>query len=131
MVEDDRERLGLLPLAIPLVVFREKGELTGDGRAVVAGGDKLCEAKLVEVSGEVFEEVALERFTAAALDNLVATGVAIEFQIGLDPFLDVHILSIKLVLLRYICSVQICILGTCRHLRNYATSDRMWLKART
>mgnify|MGYP003693748643 CR=1 FL=1 len=31
MVEDDGERLGLLALAIPLVVFREQGALAGDG----------------------------------------------------------------------------------------------------
>jgi len=99
MVEGDGERLGLLALAIPLVVFREQGALAGDGRAVVAGGDELFEAELGEVGGKVLEEVALERVVAVAIDDLAAKGVGVELQVGLDLFLDVDILGIELVLL--------------------------------
>jgi hypothetical protein len=99
MVEDDGERLGLLALAIPLVVFREQGELAGDGGAVVAGGDELLEAELVEVGGEVLEEVALEGVVAVAVDDLAAEGVGVELEVGLDLLLDVDVLGVELVLL--------------------------------
>ena len=99
MVEDDGERLGLLALAIPLVVFREQGALARDGGAVVAGGDELFQAELVEVGGEVFEEVALEGVVAVAVDDLAAEGVGVELEVGLDLFLDVDVLSVELVLL--------------------------------
>jgi hypothetical protein len=73
--------------------------LAGDGGAVVAGGDELFEAELVEVGGEVLEEVALERVVAVAVDDLAAEGVGVELQVGLDLFLDVDVLGVELVLL--------------------------------
>ena len=98
MVEDDGERLWLLALAIPLVVFGEQGALAGDGGTVVAGGDELFEAKLVEVGGEVLEEVALEGVVAVAVDDLAAEGVGVELKVSLDLFLDVDVLGVELVL---------------------------------
>jgi hypothetical protein len=93
------ERLGFLALAVPLVVFREQGALAGDGGAVVAGGDELFEAELVEVGGEVLEEVALEGVVAVAVNHLAAEGLAVELEVGLDLFLDVDVLGVELVLL--------------------------------
>jgi hypothetical protein len=100
-VEDDGESLRFLALAIPLVVFREQGALPGDGGAVVAGGDEFFEAELVEVGGEVLEEVALEWVVAIAVDDLAAEGAGVELEVGLDLFLDVDVLGVELVLLRF------------------------------
>ena len=77
MVEDDGHGLGLLALAVALVVFREQGHLPSDGRTVIAGGDELLEREPVEVGGEVFEKVALERVVAVAVNDLVAEGVGV------------------------------------------------------
>ncbi len=98
LIEDDGERPGLLAFAIPLVVFREQGELTRDGRAIVAGGDEPFEAELVEVGSEILEEVALEGVVAVAVDDLATEGVGVELQVGLDLFLDVDVLGVELVL---------------------------------
>ena len=87
-VEDDGQRLGLAPPPVARVVLREQRHLPGDGRAVIAGGDQLPETQLVEVGGEVLEEVALERVVAIAVDDLIAKGVGVELQVGLDLFLD-------------------------------------------
>jgi hypothetical protein len=84
MVEDDGDCLGLLSLSIPLVVFREQGTLASDGGAIVAGGDELLEAELVEVGSEVLEEVALEWVVAVAVDDLATEGAGVELQVGLD-----------------------------------------------
>ena len=62
-------------------------------------GDELFKAELVEVGGEVLEEVALEGVVAVAVDDLVAEGVRVELQVGLDLLLDVGVLGIELVLL--------------------------------
>jgi len=99
----DGDRLGLFALAIALVVFREQDALAGDGRAVVAGGNELFEAELFEVGGEVLEEVALERIITVAVDDLAAEGVGVEFEVGLDLFLDVNVLCVELVLLSRLC----------------------------
>jgi hypothetical protein len=106
LVEDDGERLGLLALAIPLVVFREQGALAGDGGAVVAGGDELFQPELIEVGSEVLEEVALEGVVAVAVDDLATEGIGVELKVGLDFFLYVNVLSVELVLLRRLRGVQ-------------------------
>jgi len=98
-VEDNGERLGFLALAITLVVFREQGALASDGRAIVAGCDELLQPELVEVGGEVLEEVALEGVVAVAVDNLATEGVGVELKVGFDLLLDVDVLSVELVLL--------------------------------
>ncbi len=49
--------------------------------------------------GEVFKEVAFEGVVAVTVDNLAAEGVFVELQIGLNLFLDVDVLGVKLVLL--------------------------------
>lgn len=105
-VEGDGERLGLLALAIPLAIFREQGALAGDGGAIVAGGDELFEAELIEVGSEVLEEVALEGVVAVAVDDLAAEGVGGELPVGLDLLLDVNILGVEFVLLGYLRGAQ-------------------------
>jgi hypothetical protein len=80
--------------------------LAGNGRAVVAGGDELFEAELVEVGGEILKEIALEGVVAVAVDDLVTEGVGVELQIGLDLFLDVYVLGVELVLLGCLGGVQ-------------------------
>ena len=111
MVEADGERLGLLALAIPLVVFREQGPLAGDWGAVVAGGDELLEAEFVEVGGEILEEVAFKGVVAVAVDDLAAEGVGVELQVGLDLFLDVDVLGVELILLGRLRGAQASIQG--------------------
>ena len=106
MVEDDGECLGLLSLAIPLVVFREQGSLSGDGRAIVAGGNELPETELIEVGSEILEEVALEWIVTVAVDDLAAESVGVELPVGFDLFLDVDILSVELVLFGRLCGVH-------------------------
>ena len=98
-IEGDGERLGLMSLAIPLVVFREQCALASDWGAVVAGCDELFEAELVEVGGEVLEEVALEGVVAVAVDDFAAESVGVELQVGLCLFLDIRVLGVELVLL--------------------------------
>src|SRR5262249_24027143 len=71
----------------------------GDGGTIVAGGDELFEADLVEVGGEVLEEIALEGVVAVAVGDLTAEGVGVELQVGLDLLLDVAVLVVELVLL--------------------------------
>ena len=78
----------------------------GDGGAVVADGDELFEAELVEVGGEVLEEVALEWVVAVAVDDLAAEGVGVELEVGLDLLLDVDILGVELVLLGCLRGVE-------------------------
>ncbi len=95
----DGDRLGLLALAITLVVLTERELCAGDRGPVVAGGDELFEAELVEVGGEVLEEVALEWVVAVAVDDLAAEGVGVELQVGLDLFLDIDVQGVELVLL--------------------------------
>ena len=73
--------------------------LPGDGRTVVAGGDQLLEAEIVETGGEVLEEIALEGVVAVAIDDLPAKGVGVELQVRRHLLLDIVILGIKLVLL--------------------------------
>jgi hypothetical protein len=119
------ERLRLLAFAIPLAVFREQGALTSDGRAVVAGRDKPLEAELIEVGGEVLEEVTFERVIAVAVDNLAAKGVGVELKISLDLFLDVGILGVKLVLLGFSGPLQIDILRDLRHGGSGFAHDRI------
>jgi len=88
-----------LALAIALVVLTERELCAGDGGAVVAGGDELFEGELVEVGGEVLEEVALEGIVAVAIDDLATESVGVELEVGLDLFLDVDVLGVELVLL--------------------------------
>jgi len=95
----DGNCLGLLALAIALVVLTERELRAGDWGTIVTGSNELFEAELVEVGGEVLEEVALEGVVAVAVDDLAAEGVGIEFEVGLDLFLDVNVLSVELVLL--------------------------------
>lgn len=95
----DGDRLRLLAFAIALVVLTERELCSGDGGAVVAGGDELFEAELVEVGGEILEEVALEWVVAVAVDDFAAEGVAVELEVSLDLFLDVNVLGVELVLL--------------------------------
>ena len=80
--------------------------MAGDGGAVVAGGDELFEAKLVEVGGEILEEVALEGVVAVAVDDLAAEGVGVELKVGLDLLLNVDVLGVELVLLGRPCGGQ-------------------------
>jgi hypothetical protein len=72
----------------------------------LAGGDQLFEAELVEVGGEVLEEIALERIIAVAIDHLVAEGVGIKVQVSLDLLLDVDVLRVELVLLGRPCCAE-------------------------
>ena len=106
VVEDDGQRLGLLPLAVALVVFRKQRHLSRNGRSVVAGGDELLHAELVEVGGEVLEEVALEGVIAVAVDDLVVEGIRIELEVSFDLVLDVDVLGVELVLLRGLGGAQ-------------------------
>lgn len=92
---------GLLALIIALLVLFERKLCAGDWGTVVAGADKLFQSQLVEVGGKVLEEVALEGVVAIAVDNLAAEGVGVEFEVGLDLFLDVNVLSVELVLLGF------------------------------
>jgi hypothetical protein len=115
VVEDDGHRLGLLAFAVALVVFREERALPGDGGAVVAGGDELLEAELVEVCREVLEEVALEGVVAVAVDDLAAEGVRVELEVGLDLFLDVDVLRVELVLLGGLGGTQATVEGLACH----------------
>ena len=68
-----------------------------DGRAVVAGGDKLFESEFIEVGGEVFEEIALKGVVAVAIDDLVAKGVGVELEVRFDLFLNVNVLGVELI----------------------------------
>jgi hypothetical protein len=113
MVEDNGERLGLPALAIPLVVFREQSALAGDGGAVVAGGNELTQAELIEVRREILEEVALEWVVAVAVDDFAAERVGVELQVGLDLFLDVDVLSVELVLLGFLRVCQRAVRNNC------------------
>jgi len=106
VVEDDGQGLGLLPPTVAFVVFREQRHLPGDGGAVVAGGDELLEAELVEVGGEVLEEIALEWVVAVAIDDLAAEGFGVEFEVGLHLLLDVNVLGIELILLSRLSGMQ-------------------------
>ena len=127
MVDDDGERLGLLSLAVALVVFREQGALAGDGGAVVAGGNELLDAELVEVGGEVLEEVALEGVVAVAIDDLAAEGVGVELQVGFNLFLDVNILGVELVLLGRLRGVQASIQRLVLHVAGVVCHWSHWL----
>ena len=115
----DGDRLGLLALAIALVVLTERELCAGDGGAVVAGGDELLQAELVEVGGEVLEEVALEGVVAVAVDDLAAEGVGVELEVGLDLFLDVDVLGVELVLLGRLRGVPDFDSSTCFPWRNW------------
>ncbi len=95
-----------MALAVALVVLTERELCAGDRGPVVAGGDELFEAERVELGGEVFKEVALERIVAIALHDLAPEGVGVELQIGLDLFLDVDVLGVELVLLGRLGGVQ-------------------------
>ena len=95
----DGNRLGLLALAIALAVLTERELCAGDRGAVVAGGYELFQAELVEVGGEVLEEVALEGVVAVAVYDLAAEGVGIELEVCLDLLLDVDVLGVELVML--------------------------------
>src|SRR4051812_48502967 len=106
MVDYDGDGSGLLSLSVPRVVFVEERHLPGEGRAVVARGDELLETELIEVGGEVFEEVALEGVVAVAIHDLAAEGVGVELKVGLDLLLDVNVLGVKLVLLRRLRGAQ-------------------------
>ncbi len=75
----DGDRLGLLALAIALIVLTERKLCAGDWGAVVAGGYQFFQPELVEVGGEVLEEVALEGVVTVAVDDLAAEGVGVEF----------------------------------------------------
>ena len=81
----------------------------GDGGAVVAGGDELFQAELVEIGGKVLEEIALEGVVAVAIDNLAAESVGVKLEVGLDLFLDVDILGVELVLLGRLRGTEISI----------------------
>ena len=105
----DGDRFGPLPLAIALVVLIERELCARDGGAVVAGSDELFEAELVEVGGEVLEEIALEGVVAVAVHDLAAEGVRVELEVGLDLFLDVDILGVELVLFGRLRGAQISI----------------------
>ncbi len=95
----DGNRHRLLAIAIALGVLTERELCAGDRGAIVAGGDEFFQSELVEIGGEVLEEVALEGVVAVAVDDLVAEGVGIELKVGLDFFLDVYVLGVELVLL--------------------------------
>jgi len=78
LLDLDGNRLRLVALATALVVLTECELCAGDGGAIVAGGDEFFEAELVEVGGEILEEVALEGVVAVAVDNLAAECVGVE-----------------------------------------------------
>lgn len=80
-------------------LYSSKSHLPGKGRVVVAGADEPFEAELVDVSGEVLEEVAPKRVVAVAVDGLLAEGVVIVFEVGFDFLLDFDVLGVELVLL--------------------------------
>jgi hypothetical protein len=101
MVEGYGEGLGLPALVIPLVVFGKRGATSGDGGAIVTGGDELFKAELVEVESEILEEVALEWVVAVAVDDLAPKSVGVELQVGLDLLLDVDVLGVELILLGF------------------------------
>ena len=86
--------------------------MAGNRRTVIAGGDELFEAQLVEVGCEILEEVALKRVVAVAIHNLGAEGVRIELQVRLDLFLDINVLGIELILLGRSRCVQSSARGT-------------------
>ena len=54
---------------------------------------------MVEVHGEVLEEVGLVWVVAVAVDDFALEGVGVELEVGFDFFLDVDVLGIELVLL--------------------------------
>ena len=69
-----------------------------DRGAVVAGGNELFEAQHVELGCEVLEKIALEGVVAVAVDDLATEGVGVEFEVGLDLFLDVDVPGVEPVL---------------------------------
>jgi len=79
---------------------------TGDGGAVVAGGDEFLQAELVEVGGEVLEEVAFKRIIAVAVDAFVAEGVGVKFKVGFYLLLNVCVLCVELILLCRPCITE-------------------------
>ena len=127
VVEDDGQGFGLLPLAVALVVFREQGQLPGDGGAVVAGGDELLQAELVEVGGEVLEEVALEGVVAVAVDDLAAEGVGVELEVGFDFLLDVDVLGVELVLLGRLGGAQASVQRLSRYSSRFGCRGLLFL----
>ena len=114
MVENHRQRLGLLPLAVAFVILREQSRLTRNRRSVIAGRDQPLQPQLVEVRREVLEEVAFERVVAVAVDNLAAERVPVELQVRLDLLLDVDVLGVELVLLRLL-GVRQTLVGSTRY----------------
>jgi hypothetical protein len=105
----DRNRLGFLAFAIALIVLRERELFAGDWGTVIAGGDEPFEAEAVKIGGKVFKKVALEGIVAVAVDDLAAEGVGIEFEVGLDLFLDIKVLSLELVFLGRLRCAEIAI----------------------
>jgi hypothetical protein len=79
MIEDNGDGLGLLATAVAFGVFIERELGAGDGRPIVACSDELLQADLVEICGEVFEEVAFKRVIAVAINDFVAEGVGVKF----------------------------------------------------
>ncbi len=98
----DGDRPGLLALVIALVVLTKRELCAGDWGAIVAGGDKLFQPELVEIGSEILEEVALEGVVTVAVDDPPAEGIGIKFEVSFHLFLDVDVLSVKLVLLGHL-----------------------------
>lgn len=66
------------------------------------GADEPLGTELVEVGGEVLEEVALERVISVVVEDLVAEGIGVVLLVGFDFLLDVDVLSVEIVLLCHI-----------------------------
>ena len=53
--------------------------------------------------------ISSKGIVAIAIDDLVAEGVGIEFEVGFDLFLDINVLSVELVFLGRLGSAEILI----------------------
>ena len=86
-------------LGSPLKVIFESELYPSDWGTNVTGGDESFKPEFVEVGGEILEEIALEGVVAIAVDDLTTKSVGVEFEVGIDLFLDVEILRVEFVLL--------------------------------
>jgi hypothetical protein len=120
MVENDGQRLGLLPLPVAFVVLGKQSGLSRNRRAVIARRDQPLQRQLVKICREVLEKVALERVVAVAVDNLPTKGVRVELQVRLDLLLDVDVLRVELVLLR-LFGVRQALVGSTRYAAQKST----------
>src|SRR5690606_19946543 len=78
-------------------VFMTPSSQSLESPAIPGRFNELLEAELVEVGGEVLEEVALEGVVAVTVDDLVAEGVGVELEVGFDFLLDIDVLGVELV----------------------------------